>query len=678
MLTAVCGLAGPASMAGPHRGSRSCSHLKPSNTTHIARASRALLVLSIIGFCLVAGINLTFHYLVRDLERTLENERAHLFIGEQMSLVVKQAELLIYQMAPAGRPETYARHLKDIDLLATGLTRLMGVMISGGTAREFGHGLAGPAPLSTREVHFVPDGHVKPMREMAAKVDTMASQLRADARELVARLRERDLCQQQQLPCTPQAVARVREMYRDMPVLLGPLGTLVHHHQDAITEKLHKVETETHGKRRILEQSRMALLVVVALLFLAYALAITRRIRAAERQLLDATTALAAASKEKSDFLATMSHDIRTPMNGVIGFTQLLLETRLAPDQRELATNLSNAASSLLVLVNDVLDLSRIEAGGIDFEMRPFAVAEVANAVVSVFANQARQKQIGLPVDIDAAASGIYVGDKVRIRQVLLNLVANAIKFTERGEVRLAVKPLPQGVRFEVRDTGIGVAQDVQQRIFGAYSQADSSTLRHYGGSGLGLAICKGLVEGMGGTIGIDSQLGAGSCFWFELPLAAGGSQEVPALEAEPLSTPSGYPPWEGDGASATAPRPAESGCVLLVEDTPTNQLVASLMLRRMGYEVDLVESGEQAVEAVQKKAYAVVFMDLQMPGMDGLEATRRIRALPPPYSAVCIVAMTANAMESDRDACLAAGMNDFVSKPITLQRLSLCLGRWV
>jgi signal transduction histidine kinase len=653
--------------------------LKPSNTTHIVRATRALLVLSIVGICLMTCIILTFNFLERDLERTLVNERAHLFIGEQMTQAAKRSELLLYQLGPSGRKETYSQHLKDIDLLATGLTQLMGVMINGGTARELRTDLEGPGhTLALREVQYVPGGHVKPMREMADKIDAMASQLRTDASEMVTLLLERDRCQQQQLPCTPQAVARVRGLYRDMPDRLGPLLALLQQHQYALTEKLLKLETETQSKHRILEQYLGAMSVVVVLLFLAYALSITRRIRSAERQLLDATTALAAASKEKSNFLATMSHEIRTPMNGVIGFTQLLLETRMAPDQRELATHLSNSANSLLGLVNDVLDLSRIEAGGIDFEMQPFAVAKVANSVVSVFANQARQKQIGLQVDIDAAASGIYVGDEVRIRQVLLNLVANAIKFTERGEVRLAVRPLPQGVRFEVRDTGIGVAQDAQKRIFDAYTQADSSTLRQYGGSGLGLTICKELVESMGGTIGIDSQPVEGSCFWFELPLAAGGPLGAPDLEAEPLSTFSGFQPWDGDRASAIVPLRAGSRCMLLVDDTPSNLLVASLMLRRMGYEVDVVESGEQAVEAVQKKAYAVVFMDLQMPGMDGLEATRRIRSLAQPYSAVCIVAMTANAMKSDRDACLAAGMNDFVSKPITLQRLSLCLGRWV
>lgn len=643
-----------------------------AKTSNISRATRALIALFVAGFCAVIAINVAFHVITRDLESTLNNERTHLFIGEQMVLSVQQAELLIYRMAPAGKQEIYQQSLEEIEYLALALSGLVQTMMEGGVARE-----VLPGKSASRERAYVPDKHLNPMGAFAEQVSTFAVRFKSDARQLVDLLRERDRCQQQQLPCAPQAVAAVRAMYRDFPGLFGPLRGLVFKHQSAIAAKLHVVEEDYLRQHRNLERWRHALVMSLGLTFLLYVVAISRRIRATEQQLLEASEAAASASREKSNFLATMSHEIRTPMNGVIGFTELLQATRLDPGQKELAANVSNAAHTLLTLVNDILDLSRVEAGALDFDLHAFVLADLTGSVVPLFEAQVRSKHIDLCVELDDQAGGVYVGDSGRIRQVLLNLISNAIKFTERGEVHLRVSAVANGLRFAVRDTGIGVADIAQQRIFGAYRQADSSMARRYGGSGLGLAICKKLVEGMGGTIGMDSQPGQGSCFWFELPLASGSPQDVGGKEPGRLSVPDGHPQQEGAGNPGGGAHDAASNAILLVEDTPANQLVASLMLRKMGYRVDVVDSGERAIEAVQKNAYGIVFMDIQMPGMDGIEATRRIRALAQPSASVCIVAMTANAMQTDRDACLEAGMNDFMTKPITLKRLSLCLARW-
>jgi CheY-like chemotaxis protein len=260
--------------------------------------------------------------------------------------------------------------------------------------------------------------------------------------------------------------------------------------------------------------------------------------------------------------------------------------------------------------------------------------------------------------------ANVFAGDSVRIRQILLNLVGNSVKFTQAGQVSVHIASYGRGLRFEVRDTGIGIAPEVIASLFSNFRQAESSTTRRYGGTGLGLAISKRLVEGMGGTIGVDSTLGQGSCFWFELPLAIAQMDPHKPSSDSPAAL-----------VLASDSRTAPQDCrVLLVEDHPVNQKLAMTLLQRLGYAADLAENGQQAVEAVAATSYAVVLMDMQMPVMDGIEATRIIRAS---GAKLPIVALTANAMQSDQDACRAAGMDDFLGKPFSRADLAACLERW-
>jgi signal transduction histidine kinase/ActR/RegA family two-component response regulator len=391
--------------------------------------------------------------------------------------------------------------------------------------------------------------------------------------------------------------------------------------------------------------------------------AMTERLNGANCELERARDAAQAANRMKSMFLANMSHEIRTPMNGVMGCLQLLLQTPLEDDQRDLATTAQSSADALLVVIDDILNVAQIEAGKLRIESKEFNLGRMVNETATLASKLAQQKDLDFRWTLDPTIPELLLGDSVRLRQILTNLLGNAIKFTDQGGVNLAMRRLGNGencdLRCEVTDTGTGIAPEHQRQLFQPFAQADMATTRRVGGTGLGLAISKQLVELMGGRIGLRSTLGMGSHFWFEVSL------QVPRIAAE-------TDPAAGTNSDSLTLK------VLVVEDNPVNQRVTAAQLRQLGCTPEIASNGRAALAALEADRYDLVLMDCHMPDMDGFEATmeirRRERENQVGHGRLPILALTASAMAEDRDRCLAVGMDGCVTKPTSPAALRTAL----
>jgi signal transduction histidine kinase/ActR/RegA family two-component response regulator len=388
-----------------------------------------------------------------------------------------------------------------------------------------------------------------------------------------------------------------------------------------------------------------------------------------EDQLKEARDRAEQMSKAKGEFLANMSHEIRTPMNGVIGTLQLLEDTRLNEEQHEYVDTAHKSADALLAILNDILDLSKIEAGKMELENINFDFRSIIKDIALLHSQKAEQQGVELKQSIDPALPALLIGDPTRLRQIIVNLVSNALKFTRDGEVDIAIEVLRQDteradLRVSVRDTGIGIPAHAQDKLFSAFTQADGSTTRKYGGTGLGLAIVSQLVSLIGGKLGLNSEEGDGAEFWFTASFDK--ARDIP--KAEP-------------GENTSNDRQTFDARVLLVEDNPVNQMIAQKMLEKFGLTAIIANNGIEAHNVLAMQKFDLVLMDCQMPEMDGFEATRLIRektiesiggeALP-------VIAMTANVMSGDRERCIEAGMSDYIGKPVQLDELRSLLTKWL
>ena len=381
------------------------------------------------------------------------------------------------------------------------------------------------------------------------------------------------------------------------------------------------------------------------------------------------------ATHAKSQFLAKMSHEIRTPLNGILGVVQLLAKTKLTQLQRGYLKIIDDSGALLLSIINDILDLSKVEAGKMTLEKRSFNLETLTEGALLLYRTQASQKSIELSLEYDANLAKCFIGDSIRLNQVLLNLTHNAIKFTDQGAVTIQITgttltPTHTGIEIRVKDSGIGISPDVLETLFDSFKQADESTTRKYGGTGLGLAISKQIIELMGGNISAQSKLQIGSTFVVSLNLKRDEEKHEEESDVDV--------DVDVNEDKATIPEAKLSGNILVVDDSDINRIIAQLMLEGFGLTVATAENGQQALEQFQKHTFDMILMDCEMPIMDGYEASRTIRDMQSGEACPPIVAFTANAYQENRKKCEQAGMDDFLSKPIMKEALLDILKKWI
>lgn len=644
---------------------------------------RALLLVFVLGVSVLVGLRVMFHDMQAQLRAQRTNEQARLFVGQEILTGIQVLEKNIFHMAVTPNISAFRREHQHIDQALAKLQHDLGVLEKGGTSRRLSQlNIDGHHDMA-REVTYTPTDKTTGFVIETIELIPLLDQLTGKTNELEKLLAQRWRAQDSDNPTEFFRVAGDIDIYmKHLPPYFERLNENANRLFFDGAQRLQRLEAELQTQSDHLWLVEISLAALVVLLGGLSAWVFLTNLRRANQQLAAALTAMASAkdaaesaSRAKSEFVSRMSHELRTPLNAILGFAELLQAEQLSASQSNYVGLINSSGKHLMDLINAVLDQAKIEAGGLSLEHIAYDFGTTIDDVNAIVGPRASDKGLTYVTSVSPQLPKHIMGDPTRVKQVLINLLINAIKFTEHGSVEMRVAADDGKLHFSVRDSGIGMDAEVLSRLFQPFSQADESITRKFGGTGLGLLISRELIEAMGGGIQVESAPGAGTCFWFWIPFT----------EAAPAASP---PPAAASQAALISAAPANPapdlptllpGKLLLVDDNLVNQKLASAMLQRLGLAHDIACDGQQAVEMSAAHPYDLVLMDMEMPVLDGVSATQTIRhreSTDPAQSRLPIIAMTANALQEDRNRCMAAGMDGYIAKPVNMRALQAELRR--
>jgi signal transduction histidine kinase/ActR/RegA family two-component response regulator len=635
------------------------------------RLSAFLLGGFLLSFLSIAAIGFVIEEISGDLERKLANQKVRLGVSEQILANIQKVESLLFQMAPAGRSAVYRRNAAQILDGINLLEHHISVLQKGGqVVRVFDLNVMGVERYESAAIYKPESGTDVPILEVIELLP-FVERIKNKTEILVTLLERRDRCMEFKEPCQQESMLAVRNFYKELPPFFYRLIENANRQHMEGLQRIDHLQRQLEDKKKNFYSLQLTLIIFVIIFGAGMTGFFLRRINAAQLQAEMSRERAEEASLAKTRFLATMSHEIRTPMNGILGMVQILEDDQLTLTQRrDNLRVIKNSGNTLMQLLNDILDLAKVEAGKMQLRYVHTSPLQLVEDTVALFVDMANAKGLELVATSEVISLFRYDLDADRLRQMIGNLVNNAIKFTESGRIRVNVSLVaehdaPAMLEFSVEDTGVGILLEHQDSLFKRFTQIDASSTRSYDGSGLGLYIVRQFAQMMGGKVGFESTFGKGSRFWFRV-LANEITVEQLVSNHQPRM-------------SSEVAKNTLTGHVLVAEDNPTNRVILKTMLNRMGLTVRLVEDGQVAFEAYTSGAsFDAVLMDISMPRMDGLEATRQIRwwEQKEAHERCPIIAITANAYSEDRQACLDAGMDDFIAKPIMVDQLADCLAK--
>ena len=646
-------------------------------TSPLIAKNRKLSVL-LLGFFLacflsIAAIGVVFEELSEALAKQLSDQRVRLSVSEQIASNIVKIESSLFQMTSAGNSAGYRRSLAQAAEATDLLDHHIHVLQNGGQVRRILNVNVLGIEQFENTVSYKPNPKIDGATIEVIELLPFVDRIRTKSQTLVTLLERRDQCIDARSPCAEESMAAVRSYYKELSPFFYRLTENANRQLMEGLIRLDELQKALQDKESKLKSLHITAILLVIIFGTALSIYFLRRINAAQTQAEIARDKAEEASLAKTRFLATMSHEIRTPMNGILGMVQILEDGELTPTQRrDNLRVIRNSGNTLMQLLNDILDLAKIEAGKMRLRIVPTSPSQLVSETTALFMDMARAKGVDISTSSGVASPFRYSMDGDRVRQMIGNLVSNAIKFTESGEVRVHVsmvtgQGMPNMLEFSVEDTGVGILAENQDSLFKRFTQLDDSSTRRYDGSGLGLFIVHQFAQMMGGAVGFESTMGKGSRFWFRiLATEVTVANLVSSTEVR---------------TSVETFKNSLVGHVLIAEDNPTSRVILKTMLNRMGLTTRLVEDGQAAFEVyTSSEEFDGVLMDISMPRMNGLESTRLIRDWERnnEQRRCPIIAITANAYSEDRDACLDAGMDDFIVKPIMVERLSASLTKYL